>query len=245
MLLHALGSSGDYFGASLDGLVNKRRVVIVDLLGFGHWIDDQRAEFGVDAHVEALEQALKALGLASSSVVVVAHSTSAAIALSWADRHRSRMRHVFLWGPPICRAGTTAPAIGTKFAPLAQLLIRTSRCAERTHRMIATSEHRFLGAALMTVIVPRWPTVLRREAGTATWGAFQEALRSLVLDFNWSSVLPASVPLTVFYGTEDPIGDEAFIVQISGGAKLVRVPYTDDHAMVLHPEFIFDELDRL
>jgi pimeloyl-ACP methyl ester carboxylesterase len=67
----------------------------------------------------------------------------------------------------------------------------------------------------------------------------------LVLDFNWPSVLPPSVPLTVFHGTEDPIGDEAFLVQISGGARMVRVPHTGNHAMVLHPEFLFDELDRL
>ena len=105
ILLHGLGATGDYFGAFYDGLSRQRRVVIIDLLGFGHSLDEARTNFTADAHVGAIDQTLDALGLTGSKVVIAAHSMSTAIALTWADRNRHRAQHVYLWGPPIYPAG--------------------------------------------------------------------------------------------------------------------------------------------
>ena len=74
VLLHGLGATGTYFGAFYDGLSRDRRVVIVDLLGFGYSLDEKRRDFGVDAHVGALDDALAALGLGEARVVLAAHS---------------------------------------------------------------------------------------------------------------------------------------------------------------------------
>jgi len=48
------------------------------------------------------------------------------------------------------------------------------------------------------VYLPRWPAEQGRRRDLAMWGAFHGSWCSSVLDFDWSRVLPPSVPLTVF-----------------------------------------------
>lgn len=94
VLLHGLGATGDYFGAFYDGLSRRNRVVIVDLVGFGHSLDETRSEFGVNDHVAAIDAALDSLAVTNQRIVLAAHSMSAAIALTFADRHRECVEHV-------------------------------------------------------------------------------------------------------------------------------------------------------
>jgi pimeloyl-ACP methyl ester carboxylesterase len=241
LLLHGLGATGNYFGAFYDGLSRKRRVVIVDLLGFGHSLDEQRTDFGVDAHVDALDQTLAALDLAESDVVVAAHSMSTAIALTWADRNRRRTRHVYLWGPPIYPAEAASRSVGKEYGPMGRLFALDTKWAERACRINCIN--RDVSGRMMALMAPRWPTAVSSDAGRHTWDAYSHSLRSLILDFNWSKVLPASVPVTIFRGADDPIGDQPQIAKLAGSAKVVTIARADHHIALQHPELLFDALE--
>jgi pimeloyl-ACP methyl ester carboxylesterase len=241
VLLHGLGATGNYFGAFYDDLSRHRRVVIVDLLGFGHSLDEERTDFGVDAHVDALDQALAELDLAESDVVVAAHSMSAAIALTWADRNRRRARHVYLWGPPIYPRQAASESVGKEYGPMGRLFALDTKWAERACRINCVN--RDISGRMMAVMAPRWPTAVSSDAGRHTWDAYRHSLQSLILDFNWSSVLPASVPVTIFHGVADPIGDQAHIAKISGSARVINVAEADHHIALEHPELLWDALE--
>lgn len=241
VLLHGLGATGDYFGAFYDGLSRKRRVVIVDLLGFGHSLDEERTDFGIDAHVDALDQTLAELGLAESNVVVAAHSMSTGIALTWADRNRRRARHVYLWGPPIYPRETASESVGKEYGMMGRLFALDTRWAERACRINCLN--RDVSGRVMAFMAPRWPTEVSSDAGRHTWDAYHRSLQSLILDFNWSAVLPASVPVTIFHGVDDPIGDQSHIAKISGSAKVINVAGADHHIALQHPELLFDALE--
>lgn len=242
VVLHGLGATGDYFGAFYDGLSRSRRVLIVDLLGFGHSLDEERCSFGVDDHVAALEGALVELGLDSSDVVLAAHSMSSAIALTWADRHRDRAKRVVLWGPPIYRDEDAARAVGKAYGLMGRLFLLDSTWAERACRV--SCQNRDASGRLMAVMAPRWPIELSRDASLHTWEAYHQSLRALVLDFDWSEVLPAPCPVTIFRGADDPIGDEEYIAALFEGAEIVAVPDTDHHVALEHPELLFATLER-
>lgn len=242
MFLHGLGATGNYFGAFYDALRRRRRVVIVDLLGFGHSLDPERTEFGVDDHVEALDQALESLGLAHSTVTLAAHSMSAAIALTWADRNRDRTSHVYLWGPPIYANEAAAKSVANESGFMGRLFALDTKWAERACRI--NCRNRDVSGQLMALMAPRWPTEISSDASQHSWDAYHLSLRHLILDFNWSRVLPASVPVTVFHGVDDPIGDRAHIAKLLGKPKIVSVSGADHHVALQHPELLFDALDR-
>jgi pimeloyl-ACP methyl ester carboxylesterase len=241
VLLHGLGATGDYFGAFYDGLNRKRRVVIVDLLGFGNSLDENRTDFGIDAHVDSLDQALDALGLNETDVVLAAHSMSTAIALTWADRNRQRTQHVYLWGPPIYPAEAASRSVGKEYGLMGRLFALDTKWAERACRI--NCMNRDVSGRMMALMAPRWPTEVSSDAGLHTWDAYHHSLRSLILDFNWSKVLPASVPVTIFHGADDPIGDQSHIAKLAGSAKVVNVAGADHHVALQHPELLFEALE--
>ena len=241
VLLHGLGATGDYFGAFYDGLSRRRRVVIVDLLGFGHSLDEQRTEFGIDDHVEALDEALNALGLTRSRVTLAAHSMSSAIALVWADRNRDRTSHVYLWGPPIYAGEAAAQSVAGEYGFMGRLFVLDTKWAERACRI--NCWNRDLSGQMMALAAPRWPTEISSDASQHTWAAYHLSLRNLILDFNWTRVLPAGVPVTVFHGADDPIGDQTHMTKLIGKAKIVNVPGADHHVALQHPELLFDALE--
>ncbi len=240
VLLHGLGATGDYFGAFYDGLSRRNRVVIVDLLGFGHSLDETRFEFGIDEHVAAIDAALESLSVDGQRVVLAAHSMSAAIALTWADQHRERVEHVYLWGPPIYPDQAAAWAVAKEYGPMGRLFALDSKWAERACRL--SCMNREVSGGAMALMAPRWPTQLGRDASRHTWEAYHLSLRSLIFDFDWSRVLPASVPVTIFHGSEDPIGDRGYIAEIAPGVTIVDVADSDHHIALQHPELLFDAL---
>jgi pimeloyl-ACP methyl ester carboxylesterase len=242
VLLHGLGATGDYFGAFYDGLSRRHRVVIVDLLGFGHSLDEERTAFDVDTHVAAIDRALEALDCGASPVVLAAHSMSTAIALTWADQHRDRTRHVYLWGPPIYSGEQAARSIGRGYGVMARLFALDTTWARRACRL--NCANRDVSGRVMAAMAPRWPTRVSSAASRHTWDAYHGSLRSLILDFDWSSVLPASCPLTIFRGSDDPIGRRDDIAELAAGATIVDVPGADHHVALEHPELLFDALDR-
>lgn len=241
ILLHGLGATGNYFGAFYDGLSRRRRVVIVDLLGFGHSMDEQRSDFGLDDHVDALDDALDALGLSASQVVLAAHSMSAVVALTWADRHRERTGHVYLWGPPIYADAVAARSVAKGHGVMGRLFLLDTRWAERACRL--NCANRELSGAMMALAAPRWPVPVSSDASQHTWDAYHLSLRGLVLDVDWSCVLPANVPVTVFHGADDPIGDSVLTASLVGEANVVTVAGADHHVALQHPELLFDALE--
>lgn len=241
LLLHGLGATGDYFGDHYDGLSRHRRVVIVDLLGFGRSLDEGRSDFGVAAHVDALDTALDSLGLADSKVVLAAHSMSSAIALSWAVRHPQRVVRVCLWGPPIYPAGAAARSIGKDYGPMARLFALDTKWAERACRL--NCSNRDISGRIMALMAPRWPTRIGRDAALHTWSAYHGSLRALILEFDWSTVLPAAVPVTVVRGSDDPIGDHGHLGKLAGGASVVDVDGADHHVALQHPQLLAEVLD--
>ena len=241
VLLHGLGATGNYFGAFYDGLSRKRRVLIVDLLGFGFSLDEDRTTFGIDDHVDALDEALEALELEASNVVLAAHSMSAAIALTWADRHRDRAKSVFLWGAPVYRTETAARSMGKEYGPMGRMFMLDTKWAERACQL--SCRNRDVSGRVMALMAPRWPTEVSSDAARHTWDAYHLSLESLVLDFDWSTVLPASCPVTFFHGSDDPIGDRDLITELAGRATIVEVPSADHHVALEHPELLFGVLE--
>jgi pimeloyl-ACP methyl ester carboxylesterase len=242
VLLHGLGATGDYFGAFYDSLSRTHRVVIVDLLGFGRSLDEERTDFDVDAHVESLDRALAALGLDRSEIVLAAHSMSSALALTWADRNPHRTHHVYLWGPPIYPSEIAAQSIGKHYGLMARLFALDTKWAQRACRL--NCMNRDLSGRLMALMAPRWPVEVSSAASRHTWGAYHLSLQALILDFSWAKVLPSSAPVTIFRGTEDPVGDRTHIAKVIGSAKVVDVAGADHHLALQHPELLFDAVAK-
>lgn len=242
VLLHGLGATADYFGDIYEGIAIDHRLVMPDLLGFGRSLDEQRTDFGIDAHVDAIDGMLESLGLGGSRVMIAAHSMGSAVALAWAARHPDRATGVVLWGPPVYASADAAQHIGDEVGGMSKLLIADNDWSRRLCRL--NCEHRRAAGWLMAAASPRWPTDVSRRASLHTWEAFDTSLHELVLDVNWRQLFSVDAPVTIFRGVDDTIGDRAHLSSVARHATIVDVDGADHHVALTHPNLLFDLLEH-
>lgn len=105
LFIHGLGcaSSCDYPRVAADPALAGRRMLLVDLLGFG--FSDRPEDFGyaVEDHADTVSALLEGLGLAA--VDVFGHSMGGAVAIAVAARNRERVRRLVVSEPNLDPGG--------------------------------------------------------------------------------------------------------------------------------------------
>lgn len=106
VLIHGIASSSVTFDNLVPLLVSRRRVIAIDLLGFGLSPSPPDATYTPDEHVAALATTIKSLRI-SGPITVVGHSLGALIAARYVAEHPAKIGHLVLVAPPVYVPGDT------------------------------------------------------------------------------------------------------------------------------------------
>lgn len=237
VLLHGLISTGDVFGAAYDQLAATHRLVVPDLLGFGRSMDEERVSFGVEAHLDALDELADRTGLFESPCWTLgAHSMGVSLALRWAGRHPDRIVRVVGWGAPVypspeqARSHIAGSMMTRLFALDTELAARA--CA-------LSCRHRTAAGWLSVVAEPRLPVSIARAAPLHTWPAYREAIQHLVLDVDWDDLVGEcdrhAIEVGFVWGAKDRVGDRICAERLVEHRRLGWVEELDrgDHRLPL------------
>lgn len=206
VLLHGLAAAGDCFGVGFDPLGDRATVVVPDLLGFGGSTTHPGPLTAAD-HLDALDEALDALGLADRPLVVVGHSMGGAVALRWAARQAPRVRAVLTLCAALYRNRDeadgrlrqmgTAEALLAGDGPLPQML-----CGWMCR-------HRALAGWVAVALRPDLPVTVARSAVKHTWDSYHGSLQGYVRSGDWEPALEelsaAGVPITLVEAAGDSV----------------------------------------
>ena len=100
VLLHGIASSSVTFKYVIPQLTDRRRVVALDLLGFGRSTAPASTQFTIDEHVDAVARTLEHQNVATP-FTLVGHSLGALISLRLAARFPKMVGHLVLVAPPV------------------------------------------------------------------------------------------------------------------------------------------------
>jgi len=100
VLLHGIASSSVTFEYVIPQLTDRRRVVALDLLGFGRSTAPASTQFTIDEHVDAVARTLEHQNVATP-FTLVGHSLGALISLRLATRFPKMVGHLVLVAPPV------------------------------------------------------------------------------------------------------------------------------------------------
>ena len=212
LLLHGLVATGDVFGAAYDELGEDHRVLVPDLLGFGRSLDEQRGDFGLEAHLDAIDAALKQAAPETEQLTIGAHSMGSALALAYAARHPEMTRLVACFGAPMHHDAAAVKETVAATGMMARLLITNERMAQAVCRL--NCSNRQAAGLLAALVTPELPAAIARSASLHTWEAYHQSLEHLVFDFAWAEHLEqlavAGIRTTLTWGSEDHIGNPSY-----------------------------------
>lgn len=100
VLLHGIASSSVTYEYVMPQLTDRRRVLALDLLGFGRSVAPADARFTIDEHVDAVVRTLEKHNV-SQPFTLVGHSLGALISLRLAARFPKMVGHLVLVAPPV------------------------------------------------------------------------------------------------------------------------------------------------
>ena len=207
VLLHGIVGCGDYFGAGYDALADGRRLVVPDLLGFG---DSYRASkaggYGLDAHLDALDEMAAALDL-SGPLTVVGHSMGAVLALHWAARRCDKTVQVVALSAPLYLTPTEGLAHIQGLGRLEATMALDTPVARATCAWMC--RHRTTASWVTAGLKPHLPVPVARRGVLHTWPAYLASMQNVVLHSAWQAsvgtLAAAGVPVLLAAGDRDPV----------------------------------------
>ena len=193
ILVHGIASSSVTFELLIPLLVDRHRVIAIDLLGFGQSPTPPNAKYTLEEHVDALAHTIASLGL-SDKFVLVGHSMGSLISIRYAAVHQRRVSKLVLVSPPVY----VAPgAIGD---PADRVAMELYLKAYEFLRM--NKKFTMRNAQLLARLSPI-KNVL--EVSERNWVPFQRSLENLIeSQTTISDLASVTVPVEVAYGALDP-----------------------------------------
>lgn len=202
VFIAGLQGSTRYWNHGFDELAKDRRVIYVDLLGFGRspWPD---VEYTLDDHLAYLRRTLVALG-ATRNVTFVAHSFGTLIAAHYAARFPVEVQHVFLLGTPIYDSEEEARRRIWDVSPLAAMFSLRPIIAREACLLMGSTRPILKWA--MPRLMRDVPPAVAEDSVLHSWPSFRGAVQNILL------TRPIAEPLrvigrrtTLVHGTRDTI----------------------------------------
>jgi pimeloyl-ACP methyl ester carboxylesterase len=193
VLLHGIASSSVTFEYVIPQLTDRRRVVALDLLGFGRSTAPASTQFTIDEHVDAVVRTLEHQNVATP-FTLVGHSLGALISLRLAARFPKMVGHLVLVAPPVYLPSDTIADPLERVRMDAYLKLYDFM---RKNRDFTTS-----AAQAMERISPIRNLV---DVNESNWRAFSLSLKKCIeSQTTVADIAQVRCAIDVIYGTLDP-----------------------------------------
>lgn len=243
VLLHAMVTTGDTFGAGFDRLAERSSVVVPDLLGFGRSRGAGSGDYGLAAHLRALDAMLVDLGHDAAPLTIAGHSMGGPLALHWAAHRGSQVQRVVMFAGALFRNRREAARRLRAFNPALPLIAMPNRLSYAVCTQLCTrrpNPTRWLYAAAL----PELPSPLARQCVEHTWSSYLGAMEGIVLSSSWQSALSdlaqLGVPVVLALGGHDRLAAPDLAVQLAarhGNVAVAVRPEADHYLPLTHADW--------
>ena len=193
VLVHGIASSSVTFDNVIPLLGTKRRVIAIDLLGFGQSPTPPEATYTLEEHVAALSRTLKSLRI-SGPFTLVGHSLGALISARYAAENPSKVKHLILIAPPVYLPGETV------LDPIERIQMDAYRGLYDFMR-----QNRGFTEASAKALARLLPIKNALEVTEKNWRAISMSLEKCIESQSTvTDIAQVKVPVDVIYGTRDP-----------------------------------------
>lgn len=202
VFISGLQGSTRYWNHGFDELAKNRRVIYVDLVGFGRspWPD---IEYTLDDHLAYLRRTLVVLD-ATRNVTIVAHSFGTIVAAHYAAKFPNDIRRLYLLGTPVYDSEEEARRRIWDMSPLAAMFSLRPILAREACLLMGAARPLFRWA--MPRLMRDVPPEVAEDAVLHSWPSIRGAINNVLLKKPIAAPLQSVGGKTVLvHGTRDTI----------------------------------------
>ncbi len=221
VLLHGIESSASYWQHFVPSLAEHRRVIVIDLLGFGRSPRPNNIAYSLDDQVAWLRRTLRSLGV--TKLALAGHSLGSLVALAYTAAYPKDVLSLTLFSPVLLPDNTESKKLTIR-------ALRQLKYASNSSFLYAQAA-KTLGDTRLSQYVPSARTV---ENAINQQHAQKLANRA------------AQVPTQFYYGTADPLVDGAFVKMIAhkfAQRTVHALPKKNHNFPMFSPDVVLRALD--
>lgn len=193
LFLHGIGNSGDSWRDIIKDLPDDIRIVVIDLLGFGHSPRPDWAIYNAKTQARSVAATFLKLGI-RQPVIVVGHSLGALVAVEVAKRYSLAVRSLILCSPPFYKASEEKQRLLPSYDSLIKNLYKLAKRHPREFVAISQLAVK-LGMVNKSYNVTHENTPIYMNALTA----------SIINQTTLQDATKLAVPTRILYGRLDPV----------------------------------------
>ncbi|HVS33621.1 MAG TPA: alpha/beta fold hydrolase [Thermoanaerobaculia bacterium] len=241
LFIPGLQASTRYWGDMRPMAAGGRRLLLVDLLGFGRSPWPMDSSYSLDDHIAWLRRTVVSRG-AGRGLTIVAHSFGTVVAAHYAARYADDVKRVFLLGAPLYDSAAEARQRIRDMSTIAALF-SLNRFLAREGCMVVCAFRPLVGK-LAILARPDLPPEVAHDAVLHHWPSIRGAI-DILLHTPLTAALPRIGPKTVFvHGTEDTVTmvERTRDVAAAAGARFVEIPGRHHDYQGVLPSLLAEEI---
>lgn len=211
VFIHGIGNTLHAWDEVAAGLPHDVKAIGIDLLGFGQSPKPHWEVYSAKTQARSVALTLVGLGL-TQPPIIVGHSLGALVAVELAKRYRIAVRGLVLCSPPFYKPEETSSGRG--FKPADDVLRALYKAARRHPQQLLR-----LSPLAVKLGLANKSLSITDENVAAYLGALEA---SIVNQTSLRDVSKLQLPITIFYGTLDPVVIKKHIVRLAKTQANVR-----------------------
>lgn len=221
ILLHGIESSSTYWKNLVKPLAEHRRVIAIDLLGFGKSPKPTNIGYTIQDHVSALHLTLESLGI--KKVSIAGHSMGGVIAMAYAGTYPKNIKRLTLFSPVLLPKNTQSSQLVLKTLQKLDYLPDIKLLYQQVARYVGEDRLREYEPAARSIE----NTVNKQEAVKYAKNA-------------------KAVKTELYYGALDPLIDKRFINTVANrytDCSVKELKNKNHNFVIFNPEVVLQALD--
>lgn len=201
VLLHGMAGSLRYWNNFIPHIPVDRRVIALDLLGFGHSPKPSNVVYDYAVHLQSILETMDYIGI-TQPFSLVGHSMGALIALRMAATYPNRVNKLLLIGMPIYSSSQNAQADIT-----GNSMIKRFAYYGISSRALCTIWCRILrpiSCRIAPMYLPHLSDEAARDSVLHSWQAYSQSLDNIIQNQNVpKDIASYKKPVLLIYGDSD------------------------------------------
>ena len=222
LFIAGLQASTRYWGDVSPLAISDRRLLLIDLLGFGRSPWPMDSSYSLDEHIAWIRRTMESRG-AEHGLTIVAHSFGTVVAAHYAARYPEDVKRLYLLGAPLFDSVEEAKERIRAMSSIAALF-SLNRFLAREGCMVVCAFRPLVGK-LAVLARPDLPPEVAHDGVLHHWPSIRGAIH-ILLNTPLTAALPQVGSKTVFvHGDEDTVTsiERTRAVAAAAGARVVEI----------------------